>query len=277
MMPKVHAIRTGVVQVRRAQMERRSNGLARVTDMLLDPEWTAWLPVYAWVIEHDEGLILVDTGETSRVHERGYHPEWHPFYQTAVRFSVHPDEEIGVQLRAMGISPRDVRQIVLTHLHTDHAGGLAHLTGGKFWVSEGEWKKAGGFGGKLRGYLPHRWPRWWHPEYIRFEDRPLGPFPHSMAITKRGDVHIVPTPGHTVDHVSVVVDGAPALMLAGDASYNQGLLLARKLDGVSPDGPLARLTMDRILSLARERHLVYLPSHDPDAERRLELMSTLVE
>ena len=75
-MPKVHAIRTGLVQVRRPQMERRRNGLARVTDMLYNPEWTPWLPIYAWIIEHDEGLIMVDTGETSHVHQRGYHPSW---------------------------------------------------------------------------------------------------------------------------------------------------------------------------------------------------------
>ena len=108
-MPTVHPIRTGLVQVRRAQMESRSKGIRRMTDMLVDKEWTAWLPIYAWAIEHEEGLILVDTGETSRVHELGYHPQWHPFYRRAVRFSVHPDEEIGPQLRALGISPRDVR------------------------------------------------------------------------------------------------------------------------------------------------------------------------
>jgi N-acyl homoserine lactone hydrolase len=125
----VHAIRTGFVQVRRAQMERRRNGLGRVADMLFDPEWTSWLPIYAWLIEHEDGLILVDTGETSRVHELGYHPSWHPFYRRAVHFSVHPEEEIGPQLRALGVPLRDIRQVILTHLHTDHAGGLIHLTG----------------------------------------------------------------------------------------------------------------------------------------------------
>lgn len=276
-MPKVYAISTGMVQVRRAQMERRRNGLGRVTDMLYGKEWTSWLPIYAWVIEHDEGLILVDTGETARVHEQGYHPAWHPFYQRAVHFSVHPGEEIGPQLRALGIAPRDVRQVVLTHLHTDHAGGLAHLTGSKFWVSGKEWETARGFAGKLQGYLPHRWPRWWQPELIHFEDRPVGPFPRSVGITSRGDIHIVPTPGHTLGHVSVIVDGAPTLFLAGDTSYTQRLLVSRRLDGVSPNVELALHTMDRILSLARERPIVYLPSHDPDGEKRLRLLSTLLD
>jgi N-acyl homoserine lactone hydrolase len=274
-MATVYAIRTGLVQVRHAQMERRSNGVERITDMLFDPQWTQWLPIYAWLIEHDEGLILVDTGETARVHEQNYHPSWHPFYQRAVHFSVHPDEEIGPQLRALGVSLRDIRQVVLTHLHTDHSGGLVHLTGSKFWVAEGEQKRSAGFGGKLQGYLPHRWPRWWQPEPIRFEDQPLGPFPHSMAITRRRDIRIVPTPGHTLDHVSVIVDGSPALFLAGDTSYTQQLLLARKVDGVSPNAQLALQTMDRIQGLARERPLVYLPSHDPEAEDRLHRMSTL--
>jgi glyoxylase-like metal-dependent hydrolase (beta-lactamase superfamily II) len=243
--------------------------------MLFDPSWTEWLPVYAWIIEHDEGIILVDTGETSRVHEKGYHPSWHPFYRRAARFSVHPDEEIGPQLRALGIFPRDVRQVVLTHLHTDHAGGAAHVTGSKSWVSKGEWKTASGFAGRLEGYLPHRWPKWWQPEFIHFKDGPVGPFPYSMAITRRGDVRIVPTPGYTPDHVSVFVDAEPAMFLAGDTSYDQALLVAGKIDGVSLNPAVARETHDRILGLAKERPLVYLPSHDPEAEQRLRNLSTL--
>lgn len=272
---RVYAIRTGIVQVRRAQMERRHDGLARITDMLSDREWSDWLPIHAWIVEHEEGIILVDTGETARVHHHGYHPSWHPFYRRAVRFSVHPDEEIGAQLRVMGIAPRDVRRVVLTHLHTDHAGGLEHLTGSRFLVSEAEWQAAQGWGGRIQGYLPHRWPRWWRPEFACLEDRPVGPFARSAAVTSRGDVRIVATPGHTPGHLSVVVEGEPALLLAGDASYSQALLVARRLDGISPDPSLALRTMDRILALARERPLVYLPSHDPEAEGRLRLLSPL--
>ena len=274
-MPKIHAIRTGFVQVRQAQRERRSKGIARITDMLFDKNWTEWLPLYVWVIEHEEGVIVVDTGETTRVHQRGYHPSWSPFYRRAVHFSVHPDEEIGPQLRTLGISPRDVRQVVLTHLHTDHAGGLAHLTGSKFWVSRPEWDNARSIGGRLQGYLPHRWPKWWQPEFIVFEDRPFGTFPQSMSITRCGDVVIIPTPGHTPDHVSVVVSGSPSYFLAGDTSYDEGLLLAGKVDGVSPNENVSRHTMNRIAALANERPLVYLPSHDLDAPDRLASNSLL--
>jgi N-acyl homoserine lactone hydrolase len=274
-MPKIHAIRTGMVQVKRPQMESRGTGLARMAHMLLDEDWSEWLPIYAWIIEHDEGIIVVDTGETTRVHEKGYHPSWHPFYRRAARFSVHPDEEIGPQLRTLGIATRDVRHVVLTHLHTDHAGGLIHLTGSKTWVSRQELRRASGFGGKVQGYLPHRWPKWWQPEFMRFDNRTVGPFRQSMSLTDRGDVLIVPTPGHTPHHVSVVVRGSPSFFLAGDTSYTERLLLEGKVDGVSPDIDLARRTLNQIKALAEEQPLVYLPSHDPESAVRLQQESVL--
>jgi glyoxylase-like metal-dependent hydrolase (beta-lactamase superfamily II) len=268
-MTSIHAISTGLVQVRRAQMESRGAGPVRIGHMLFGKEWSEWLPIYVWVIEHDEGIFVVDTGETARVHQRGYHPRWHPFYRRAARFSVCPEEELGPQLRALGIGPRDVRQAVLTHLHTDHAGGLVHAMGSRTWVSRGEMTRASGPGGRMQGYLPHRWPKWWQPEFIRFDRRPLGPFDEAMPLTRRGDVLIVPTPGHTPHHVSVVVCGEPSFFLAGDTSYTQELLLAGKVDGVSPDPRVSRRTIARIVALAKERPLVYLPSHDPGSARRL--------
>ena len=268
-MPKVHAIRTGLVKVKLPQMEARGKGQVRLAHVLFDNDWSDWLPIYAWVVEHEEGIIVVDTGETSRVHDRGYHPSWHPFFRLATQFSVKPEDEIGPQLRNLGITPRDVRHVVLTHLHTDHAGGLAHFPDSKIWVAQQELRRASGLGGKLQGYLPHRWPKWWQPEFIRFEDQPLGPFQQTMPLTKRGDVLIVPTPGHTPHHVSVIVQGSPSFFLAGDTSYNQQLLLAGKVDGVSPDESISHQTSNKIMALAKERPLVYLPSHDPEGEDRL--------
>ena len=68
-MATIHAIRTGLVKVKLAQMEGRGKGLARTVHVLTDDEWSDWLPIYAWVIDHPEGIIVVDTGETARVHE----------------------------------------------------------------------------------------------------------------------------------------------------------------------------------------------------------------
>ena len=268
-MAKTHGILTGKVQVRQAQMVSKGRGISRVVNMLTDKTWTEWLPIYAWVIENRNGLTLVDTGETARVHHQGYHPRWHPFYQRAVHFNVAPEDELGPQLRNLGIKAADICAVILMHLHTDHAGGLAHVVRSKSWVHAGELKRAQGFAGRINGYLPHRWPKWWQPESLKFVDRAVGPFEQSAAISPDEEILVIPTPGHTPAHVSVLVQGSPSVLLAGDMSYNQGLLLDDKVDGVSPDEAVSRATLRRVRELAKERPLVYLPSHDPESEERL--------
>jgi len=53
------------------------------------------------------------------------------------------------------------------------------------------------------------------------------------------------------------------------------VLLAGKSDGVSPSEDVAKTTLAKIAALARERPLVYLPSHDPQSEERLVNRSVL--
>src|SRR6476661_8563398 len=121
---KIHAIQTGTVTIKTRQVQARGHGARRQLNMILDRRWTKPLPILAFAIEHPEGVIVVDTGETARTSDRDYFPKWHPFFRYGLREWVEPEEEIGPQLRRLGIGPGDVRTVVLTHLHTDHAGGL---------------------------------------------------------------------------------------------------------------------------------------------------------
>src|SRR5919108_3193435 len=218
---RIHAIQTGTVAVKTRQREGVGTGKRRFLNMLLDREWTAPLPIYAWVIEHAEGAIVIDTGETSRAHEPGYFPRWHPYYRSGLREWVQPEEEIGPQLDQIGISPGDVRAVVMTHLHTDHAGGLHHFPESEIFVSRTEWHQAIGLMGRMRGYLNDRFPDWLRPTLVDFAPEPYEVFPESFTLTTAGDVRLVPTPGHTPGQISVVIedDGDARVFLAGDASY----------------------------------------------------------
>jgi len=122
----------------------------------------------------------------------------------------------------------------------------------------------------MRGFLPHRWPVWFQPRQVDFPVRPFGPFPESLALTNSGDVHLIPTPGHTHGHLSVAVEeGDNILFFAGDTSYTEELMLRGAVDGVSPDTSAAALTLKRIRELASQRPTVYLPAHDPASGERL--------
>jgi N-acyl homoserine lactone hydrolase len=265
---KIYPIQTGSVQIKTAQRVRKPGGPIRI---LTDSQWTEWLPIFAWVIDHPEGIIVVDTGDTARTAEPGYFPRWHPYYRSSVRMRVPPEAEIGPQLQRMGIGQADVKMLVLTHFHTDHAGGLHHFPNSTILVSGSDYRAAGGFAGRLLGYLPNHWPAWFEPTAIAFEQVRTGPFSQRYQVTRAGDVVVVPTPGHTPGHVSVLVTSDDlTYFLAGDTSYTEQLLLDQLPDGVSPNAGVTRGTLQQILSLAGAQPVIYLPTHDPESVVRLQ-------
>lgn len=265
---KLQAVQTGFVRIKTAQVEGRGHGLSRRLSIFIDSNWTEWLPTYAWVIDTAEGVLVVDTGQGAHLLQSG--SSLHPYVRWEVAFRIEPEQEIGPQLRALGIGPRDVRRVILTHLHMDHDGGLAHFPDSEILAAPGEMKTASGLAGRLRGYLPHRWPSWFDPKPLNLAAEPFGPFASSRRLTQAGDVVAVATPGHTADHVSVVVcDGDIAYFLAGDTSYDEALMLAGKLDGVSADEHVCGATLDAIRRFVQSRPTVYLPTHDPRSAERL--------
>ena len=265
---RIHAIQTGTVKIKTAQVEGRGHGLRRQISLYTDRDWTEWLPTYAWAIEHSEGVIVVDTGQG--VHLLETPQSYHPFLRWEVVFRIEKEEEIGPQLRELGIGPRDVNKVVLTHLHIDHDGGLAHFPNSEILVSSDELRTASGWAGRIRGYLPNRWPSWFDPVSLDLTIEPFGPFARSRRLTQAGDVVAVATPGHTANHVSILVqEGDTTFILAGDTSYNEDLMLGGKVDGVSSNERISKATLDAIKLFTGSRPTVYLPTHDPQSGSRL--------
>jgi glyoxylase-like metal-dependent hydrolase (beta-lactamase superfamily II) len=264
---RIHAIETGRVLIKQAQLVGRGHGWARRLQPIISPDWAEWVPVYAFAIEHRDGVIVVDTGSNTGLKSL---PRWHPFFQFAVRFDIENEQEIGPQLRALGIGPRDVRKVVLTHLHIDHDGGLKYFPNAEIVADRGEIALASALKGALLGYLPRRWPGWFDPRPLQFQPGHYGPFPASAPLTADGSVIAVPTPGHTPHHVSVVVDdGDSRTMIAGDAAYLERAMLDGAIDGISPDEAVTAATLADIRTFCAARPTVFLPAHDPLSANRL--------
>lgn len=265
---KIHAIQTGSVRIKRSQVRGRGRGLMRQLRIFADPQWTDWLPTYAWLIDHPEGSIVVDTGQGT--HLLSTARSLHPYLRWEVMFRIEPDEEIGPQLRRLGVKTRDVKRVVLTHLHMDHDGGLAHFPDSEILVSRRELQTARGWMGRTRGYLPNRWPAWFAPSTLDFTAESFGPFTATRRLTKAGDVIAVATPGHTAHHLSVVVmDEGVTYVIAGDASYTEEDMVAGHVDGVSANDAVARATLHALKRLAADQPTLYLPTHDPESRVRL--------
>lgn len=111
----VHALTTGTVRVKDAFLHARS-GPTRQLRLFAPGPFSDPLPIHAWLVEHEGQRILVDTGETAAAGDI-------PF----ARFAVRPEDELPQALAAIGVTPGDVDQVVLTHMHGDHMDGAVHL------------------------------------------------------------------------------------------------------------------------------------------------------
>jgi glyoxylase-like metal-dependent hydrolase (beta-lactamase superfamily II) len=181
----------------------------------------AVLVAHCLLVELPGGLVLVDTGlgsgdlaDPKRLGQ--------PF-RALLRPVLDPTETAAVQLRALGHDPRDVTDIVLTHLDLDHAGGLADFPTARVHVHGAELDAAEHPTLKERGRYRAR--QWAHgPRWVRH--RTDGDSWHGFeSVTVLADeVLLVPLHGHSRGHSGVAVrrPGGGWLLHAGDAYFAAG-------------------------------------------------------
>lgn len=273
-MIKVTPIQTGTVSIRPHHHcgEEGKGPVRRKIDMLLDKDWVEDLPIYTYLIEHPDGNWIVDSGDTEENTFKDYLPSWHPFFKHGVEVKVAPGEEVGDQLRNMGINPaKDLKGLILTHMHHDHAGGLHHFPHTPIYVTRENYELATSFKGRIFGCLPQYFPRWLRPNLIEFDNEPFGDFDQSYALTKDKSIMLVPTPGHMRGHMSVVVRTPDvSYFIAGDATYDQKFLLEELVDGVTYNVDISKQTLRRITNMGKYEPTILLPAHDLGVMERLE-------
>jgi glyoxylase-like metal-dependent hydrolase (beta-lactamase superfamily II) len=272
----VKVLTTGTVEIHPQQV---------VGSMLPSYAWIAgsrrWLPprpINAYLIEHELGLVLFDTGQDlASVTDPTYFPGgvtgW--LYHRLARFHMRQADALSARLAEAGYRPSDVDVAILSHLHEDHIGGVGQLPTAQFLVSETEWRSMFRPAPELRGILRRHIDRpGLRVKALRFEpmaDMSLAPAGEAFDVMGDGSLVLIPTPGHTAGSMSLLVRrlATPSLLLVGDLTYELEVLEAGRVPGIGNRASLLSTTA-RVLAL-RERHpgLVILPAHDPGAAARL--------
>ncbi|KAH6876610.1 metallo-beta-lactamase superfamily protein [Thelonectria olida] len=273
---RLQFISTGTVQVRSAMMHQPATNsvLMRRWRSFTDRTWSESLPIGVFLISHPDGPILFDTGESPACNDPGYMSAWNPTKWMTV-MDIRQEEGIVEQLRALGTEPATLQAIVLSHLHSDHVGGLKALLAAApdvpVFVTKEHWDDVGKHQtlAAIKGYAPANWPPNFAPRELVFENESLGPWKDFSRITPDGSVVAVKTPGHVLGHVSLIVfagadkEYGTTYLLPGDATYGVDLLDVEEPDGINDDPMTALQSLQLMKEFARQRPVVVLPSHDP--------------
>jgi N-acyl homoserine lactone hydrolase len=147
-------------------------------------------PCLGYVVTHPQGTILFDTG-------MGTHPEVDAYYRPR-RIELEP------ALAAIGLQKTDITVAANCHLHFDHCGGNPSLDQIPIFVQEPELHSA-------RHTQDYTLPEL--IENSRFE-------PVTGEVEVLPGVFLIPTPGHTAGHQSLIVRRSDGVVIAAGQSHD---------------------------------------------------------
>lgn len=149
--------------------------------------------IYSYVVEHPDGLIVVDTGP------RAGHPVIDELYSPEVASIIDA-------LNGQGFDERSVTAVVNTHLHFDHCGQNDRFDWAPVWVTAAEHEAS-----LAKFYTVPEWADIAEPRRRFAAD--------GEAVAD--GIRLLHTPGHTPGHQSVAVETAHGLeLIVGQTCYS---------------------------------------------------------
>ena len=172
------------------------------------------VPVAMYILDHPRGLVVFDTGNADDVSGDGCNAYWGEGLCKAITPKQSRDEVIDRQLQKFGYKVDDVKFVVYSHFHLDHAGNIELFPKATHVVQKKELQFAW-------------WPeKWYSGAYVMKDYDETRNFKYlelagDFDLYGDGSVQIVSTPGHTAGHQSLMVKlpKTGTVLLAGDAIY----------------------------------------------------------
>jgi N-acyl homoserine lactone hydrolase len=210
------------------------------------------VPVPGFLVIHPKGTLLFDTGVAC---EAADDPVGVLGKRLASTFTLAgaADETAPGQLGLMGLKPEDISFVANSHLHFDHCGCNRWFPRSQILVQRAEMEAARAPGSRhdeRLWNLPLNW-RLIDGEHDVFGD---------------GSVLLVPTPGHTPGHQSLVVQVAKdsRFVLTADACYSAEHMARDLLPSVVADAAQMRESMHRLRRMGEQAGTTLLFGHDPE-------------
>ncbi len=235
-----------------------------------------WAPVPAFLITHPTiGPVLVDTAFHSSVEARPAANLGRALARLS-RARIGPRRSVAAQLRERDVDPTGLKHVVLTHLHFDHASGIAEYPNATFVLSEIEWRAATEASRpQLQGYRPAHFDYLFDYRTVSFEGqgvRSYASFGRTFDLFGDGSIRLAFTPGHSPGHCSVIARLRDRdFVIAGDAIYTRAQLGGGDPPPRPDDMHRWRRSVRELQQFARTYpDAIIVPGHDPERWAELE-------
>jgi len=209
------------------------------------------------LIEHDVGLVLIDSGAGNKENEK--------FYDIYGIENAGSPTQLEDGIRAAGFDPTDVQLVINSHLHFDHAGGNTvraadgsirpSFPNARYVMQRGEYEYATHTNERTAAsYFPQN--------FVPLVDAGLVDFIEGDREIIAG-IRGIPTPGHTPHHQGLLVesDGEKAFYIADLAPTTAHLPLAWIM-GYDVEPLVTLETKRRVLKRAVEEEWLVVFEHD---------------
>jgi len=236
------------------------------------------LPLQCFLIDHRDGLVLFDTGiDPAIMSDRGYIKQaiGRFLLPRIFRFHLADADRIDHVLAGAGVAASDIRMAVISHLHFDHAGGIAQIPQADLLVSDREWAILSDphpeYEWILREHIEIPSAKWRQITFEPTDDPLFEGFDGIHDVAGDGSMILLPTPGHTRGSMSMLIrqEGWRPILLVGDLTYETALLEQGIVPGTGEkDTLLASFAKVRRLK-QRLPGLAIVASHDFAAEDAL--------
>jgi len=196
-----------------------------------------------YLIQHDNSILLWDTGVPDSVAEM---PDGMVVANGAITYRCL--KTLASQLDEIGVKPRDVTYVALSHTHGDHVGNIALFPTSTVLIqgAEYDWAMAG----------PAK------PAFVSTQK--IQRLSGDHDVFGDGTVKIISTPGHTPGHQSLLVflPRTGWLVLSGDAVHFQDNWIHKRVPSMNTNRDQTRASLKRIERLLRERKAQLWINHD---------------
>jgi glyoxylase-like metal-dependent hydrolase (beta-lactamase superfamily II) len=227
-------------------------------------KWTS-IPVYCVFIDSPNGKILYDTGP----HPNAMNGYWPQNLRSIFPYFYSDKQLLVKQLELIGTSPEEIKTVILSHLHLDHAGNSHLFRHAEVYVHRKDYE----YGRHLVDSSSNPAD---HGAYVKADlDIPANKLHLIDGETRLADgIELISLPGHTPGILGLVVhlDKEGTLIFPSDALYTrENYGPPTKMSGIVYDSIAFRESIEKIRDLEKRHNAKIMFSHDMPLFKTLKL------